>query len=543
MQAVIEDGVAVDAHPRHHLHREGRGRDEDARAQRASSSSAGAPTRAPPRRPGSRRSTASARACCALTRSARASTRTSACSTSSRPSASPLDAFDRALESLPGRGRGARAPRAWSRPTRRTACATWCAPPTRDCAAAARAARASRRREPPRAAGERERLEAAVRAALAELAAAGAGKSVADGDRATRALRGRCSSGRRRASSADPDDLEELTIGENANALCTPACDEYRAALGAYAGPLSRRSASTATTRCCASCSSSTATATPRRKRARSGTRLRGPRADRARPARGRRGTARAVRRALRPRARGRVPGHQPAPERAARAARARQPVSGRGRAPVDLRLSQRRRRASSAAIGPRRPRRGARRASRSTSAAAARCSRRSTAALSRPGARTSSRLREARRRPRASAAIDAVRRAAGDRQAQEALGRGARRRRSLRARHARRHLLARAPRRGCWRSGSRSSRRRADGTGATSCCCFAPPRAWASTSGRSRSAASPRTWSAGAATGPSSRWPTCATGCPPSRTRSTSWPCTACSPRRWAGCRSMPWR
>ena len=35
---------------------------------------------------------------------------------------------------------------------------------------------------------------------------------------------------------ADPPDLEKLTLGENANALCTPVCDEYRAALGAYEG-------------------------------------------------------------------------------------------------------------------------------------------------------------------------------------------------------------------------------------------------------------------------------------------------------------------
>ena len=54
--------------PRDHVHREGGGRDEGARAARASSSWAVATRLAPPRAPGSRPSTASARACCARTR-------------------------------------------------------------------------------------------------------------------------------------------------------------------------------------------------------------------------------------------------------------------------------------------------------------------------------------------------------------------------------------------------------------------------------------------------------------------------------------------
>ncbi len=71
---------------------------------------------------------------------------------------------------------------------------------------------------------------------------------------------------------------------------------------------------------------------------------LRRPRAAHPRPAARRRGPARPLRRALHPRAGGRVPGHQPAAERDPRAAGARQPVPGRRRAPVDLPLPPRRR-------------------------------------------------------------------------------------------------------------------------------------------------------------------------------------------------------
>ena len=63
------------------------------------------------------------------------------------------DAFDGALEEFMGEG----IPTAsrWWPPTRPTGCGTWCAPPTRTCAAAASAARGSRRRCPPRAGRER----------------------------------------------------------------------------------------------------------------------------------------------------------------------------------------------------------------------------------------------------------------------------------------------------------------------------------------------------------------------------------------------------
>ena len=113
-------------------------------------------------------------------------------------------------------------------------------------------------------------------------------------------------------------------------------------------------SASTATTRCCARCSSSTASATSTRKRERSGLDFEDLELVDARPAGAGRGAARGVRGALRARAGGRVPGHEPAPERAARPAVARQPVPRRRREPVDLPLPQRRRRACSASTGRR---------------------------------------------------------------------------------------------------------------------------------------------------------------------------------------------
>ena len=67
---------------------------------------------------------------------------------------------------------------------------------------------------PPVAAGEKERLEDAARAALAELAMAGGGKSV---EKALAAIEER-----------------EPLPGSNAKALCTPVCDEYRDAHAAH---------------------------------------------------------------------------------------------------------------------------------------------------------------------------------------------------------------------------------------------------------------------------------------------------------------------
>ena len=87
--------------------------------------------------------------------------------------------------------------------------------------------------QPPRWGGERERLEAAARAAVDELGTALAGKAVAGAiDKLERCLAvlERVPPG----GAADPHDLDKLTIAANANALCSRACDEYRHALGAY---------------------------------------------------------------------------------------------------------------------------------------------------------------------------------------------------------------------------------------------------------------------------------------------------------------------
>jgi ATP-dependent helicase/nuclease subunit A len=86
----------------------------------------------------------------------------------------------------------------------------------------------------PQVAGQLERLRAALDAALRELAGAGEGKAVGTAlDRLERcaALLERLPAGRL----ADPYDLEGLSVGVNAKALCTPACDEYREAFDAYA--------------------------------------------------------------------------------------------------------------------------------------------------------------------------------------------------------------------------------------------------------------------------------------------------------------------
>ena len=88
--------------------------------------------------------------------------------------------------------------------------------------------------------------------------------------------------------------------------------------------------------------------------------RLRGPRAARPRPARRRARAPRPLGRALRADHGRRVPGHEPAAARHPRGAGARQPVRGRRRVAVDLRLPPRRRRHLPGAQGGAGRRRGA---------------------------------------------------------------------------------------------------------------------------------------------------------------------------------------
>ena len=169
---VIEDERRRRLDPRHHLHREGGGRAARARARAASSSSAGASRPATPRAPGSRPSTASARGCCARTRSRPGIDPDTGCSTRSRRSgwrSTPSTARC----GLPGRGRGPRAARDGRRLHDGRARADGAHRLLAGCAAAAsRAELQRRRRRPP--AGERERARARrPRAALRELGAAG----------------------------------------------------------------------------------------------------------------------------------------------------------------------------------------------------------------------------------------------------------------------------------------------------------------------------------------------------------------------------------
>jgi ATP-dependent exoDNAse (exonuclease V) beta subunit len=86
---------------------------------------------------------------------------------------------------------------------------------------------------PPRPAGERERLEPAVRAALAEVGAAAPSASVNAALarlEACAALLDRLPPG----ELAAPEELEGLELKGRANALSGAACREYREALGAY---------------------------------------------------------------------------------------------------------------------------------------------------------------------------------------------------------------------------------------------------------------------------------------------------------------------
>ena len=194
---------------------------------------------------------------------------------------------------------------------------------------------------PPAPAGEHERLEAAAREALAELALAPPSASVTTAIGCLEAaleLLGSLPAG----TAPEATSLDDIKLKGSAKAVSTEACEEYRSAHGALRSlALAQREARDH--------ASAALAARPLRRALRTGqaralgARLRGPRAGGPRPAGRRRGTARGLRRSLQPRAGGRVPGHQPAPERAARAAVTRQPLSGRGREPVDLPLPQRR--------------------------------------------------------------------------------------------------------------------------------------------------------------------------------------------------------
>ena len=224
-----------------------------------------------------------------------------------------------------GRRLGRRSGSRWWRRTSRTRSATWCAPRTRTCAATASATRASTRRSrrtrPASASGSRRPRATA----LAELAHGDGvrprcAKAIELRRERARPLKGRATRRRSpRTPATSTGRHSRPTDLRGGRARAPRPHDAARAARAL------RRALRAAQARAL-------------------GARLRGPGADRARSARRARGPARGVLVALRARAGGRVPGHERAPERAAGAARAREPVPGRRREPVDLPLQARRR-------------------------------------------------------------------------------------------------------------------------------------------------------------------------------------------------------
>ena len=248
-----------------------------------------------------------------------------------------VDAFDRALEDFLGvRRRRTRTGWRWWPSYTPDSCATWCARPTRSCAAGGAAPALSppccpagggapsgwsRRRA--------RRWPSSPRASLA-------GKASAIE---------RCLALPRAAGGwpARPSPaLAELELTGSAKALCTAPAWSTRGAHGLHELCVARREHPDR--ELLRRLLDSTPSAT-RGQAGALGARLRGSPAAGSRPARGRRRAARALRDPLRARAGGRVPGREPAPERADRADRAREPLPRGRREPVDLRLPPRRRR------------------------------------------------------------------------------------------------------------------------------------------------------------------------------------------------------
>ena len=270
-----------------------------------------------------------------------------------------------------------------------------------------------------------------------------------------------------------------------------------------------------------------------RQGRARGG-RLRGPRARRARPAR-RRGRAAALERALRAADGRRVPGHQPAPARPARGARAGQPVRGRRRVPVDLPLPPRRRADLPRAAGQARRRAGARAAGQLPlgARAAGRARRRLRAGVRRgvPAARGGPPARRGargRRTPASCGCSTPTRPRA--RRPSSCWSRRRRPGTSTRARSgSARSPSSRgaAPRR-AWSRTACARRSAPAAAPATSSCSCARPRRCGCSSRRSRSRACRPTSSAAAATGPRSRSATASPTSARSPTRATRPPSTA---------------
>ena len=377
VRAVVEDGVRGGGDPRDHVHREGGGRDADARAR--------ALRRArPPRRGARGRGRLDLdhprllRARAARPRAQRRHRpRLPRARTSSRPSGSPPTPST------------ARSRRSWAAdPERLEMVAAYTADGLSDMVRTAysRLRSQGQRRPrldelpaptPPAQAGAPER--AAARAALRELGAAGDGVSVG---RAIAKVE-RCAALLERVPAgalAEPGELEDLSFGGNAKALCTEPCVEYREALAAYAALCSEHTR-VPRPRPAARAARALRRALRGRQARALGARLRGPRAARARPARrARRACASSTRSASRTcwwtssrtRTRSRTSCSSCSSATTCSGSATRTSRSTASATPTS-RCSAATGRAAAAAAGPR--------ASRSTSAAAARCSRRSTAA------------------------------------------------------------------------------------------------------------------------------------------------------------------
>ena len=183
----------------------------------------------------------------------RASTPSSGCWTRSRPSGWRSTRSTRALGDFLGEGedpeRARDGRRLHPRPPARHGAHRLRAPAQPRAAAPALPAV-----EPPRAAGERELLETAAPAALAELGGPRGRAAVATAIERLRALPRRCSSGCAAERSGRPAGLTGLNAqGRRQGRSGTAACEEYREALAAYSQLCAAHRASTWTATCCAS--------------------------------------------------------------------------------------------------------------------------------------------------------------------------------------------------------------------------------------------------------------------------------------------------
>ena len=256
-----------------------------------------------------------------------------------------IDAFDRALARLRGHRPRTRAGwRCWP-PTRRTSWPTWCAPPTRTCAARASAARGCRRSTPPRrrgpARGAGGRRGAA---ALAELGAARRRSRPA----ARAAELERCARCWRRSP---PDEVAEPARAQEAGLQGhAPRCSRARRARPtarpttaylAYCAALPRAQRPRAAARADGAATTTTTTRSSATARASTSTTWSWSRATCCRPTRA---CATQYRERFTHVMVDEFQDTNPLQNELLGAARARQPVPRRRRAPVDLRLPPRRR-------------------------------------------------------------------------------------------------------------------------------------------------------------------------------------------------------